>query len=74
MRSRCTESVLVRLTPDEHRMVVALTQLRKATPGDVLRELIGLPRESELPAPARAALRLVTSSGLAPSGRSRQER
>ncbi len=61
MRARCTESVLVHLTRDEHRMVVALTELRHATPGDVLRELIGLPREDELPPPSPPALRLVTS-------------
>ena len=65
MQPHCTESVLVPLTSDEHRMVLALTQLRHASPGDVLRELIGLPREEELPPPGRPPLRLVTSRSAA---------
>ena len=69
MRERFTESVLVRLTSDEHRLVTMLASLRHTTSGDVLRELLGLPSEEALERAPRTELQLVAST---PIGARRQ--
>jgi hypothetical protein len=59
------ESVLVRLTPQEHHLLVRLMEVRSQSSSDVLRELLGLPPEHEVTR-VRPRLRLV-SSALAPT-------
>ena len=44
MVSSCTETVEVRFTPDEHRLLVDLAAMRSMTTSDVVRELMGFER------------------------------
>jgi hypothetical protein len=60
MRSPAFESVLVRLTPQEHHLLVRLMEVRHQSSSDVLRELLGLPLEHEV-LQVRTRLRLVSA-------------
>jgi hypothetical protein len=60
MPSSRFESVLVRLTPQEHHLLVRLMEVRQQSPSDVLRELLGLPPEQEV-TPTRPRLRLISA-------------
>ncbi|HTB70088.1 MAG TPA: hypothetical protein VK707_03840 [Solirubrobacteraceae bacterium] len=48
MRSSCSETLAVRLTPYERRLIEELAELRRITASDFLRELMGMEREDEL--------------------------
>jgi hypothetical protein len=65
MSSQRFESVLIRLTPQEHHLLVRLMEVRQQSSSDVLRELLSLPPEHEV-MQVRSRLRLV-SSALAPT-------
>jgi hypothetical protein len=71
MRSPAFESVLVRLTQQEHQLLVRLMEVRDQSSSDVLRELLGLPSEHEVTqVRPRRRLRLV-SAALAPTEHSK---
>lgn len=62
MRSRRFESVFVRLTPQEHELLVRLMDLREQSSSDVLRELLGLSPEHEVAQVRPERLRVVSAS------------
>lgn len=57
--SPCTEGVVVRVTPQERRLIEELAELRRIAPSDLVRELMGLEREAHLK--RRVQLRLVSA-------------
>lgn len=61
MPSPCTESVTVRLTPQERQLLEGLAEVRRVATSELLRELLGLDREEELWRHARPPLRLVSA-------------
>jgi hypothetical protein len=57
------EAVLIRLTPEEHQILIRLMKVQQQGSSDVLRELLGLPPEHEVEVtPTRPRLRLVSSA------------
>jgi hypothetical protein len=59
MTSPCTETIAVRFTPDEQRLLEDLAAMRRMSTSDVVREMIGFEREDE--ARAKPHLRLVSA-------------
>jgi hypothetical protein len=53
---RCTELIAVRFTRSEHGLIEGIAEIHGITPSDLLRELLGLEREDEVPhRPSRSA-------------------
>ena len=47
MASSCAETVEVRFTPDEHRLLEDLAAMRGVTTSDLVRELMGFERADD---------------------------
>jgi hypothetical protein len=61
MDSPCTETVALRLTPQERRLLEGLAEVRRIGVNDLLRELLGLEREDDLRRHVRPRLRVVSA-------------
>jgi hypothetical protein len=59
MSSPCTEGLVVRLTPQERRLIEEVAEVRRIAPSDLVRELMGLERETQLK--QRVQLRVVSA-------------
>jgi len=61
MASPNVAEILVRFTPDEHRLIEDLAEMRGMTMSDVVRELMGFEREDERTRNTRPPLRVISA-------------